>query len=89
MTASDVLRKLKSLLEKTKQLVGNFSKIYPKNEQWDTLSILSSQLSTATNKIQDEIQALKEMRSNRVWEEFADLRSTAWSLRDDLFSKVQ
>jgi hypothetical protein len=37
-----MLSQLKSLLEKTEQLKGKFSKVYPTDGQWDTLSDFES-----------------------------------------------
>jgi hypothetical protein len=55
MSATIVLSQLKSLLEKTEHLKGKFSKVYPTNDQWDTLSDWSLKLSGAAKAVQDEI----------------------------------
>jgi len=82
-----VLSQLKSLLRKTEQLKGKFSKVYPINDQWDTLSDLSLKLSEATKVVQDEIWVLKESRTDRAWKESEAHRSKAQSSRGDLFAK--
>lgn len=87
MSATIVLGQLKGLLEKTEQLKGRFSKVYPTNEQWNTLSVLSSKLSEAAKVVQNEIQALKESRTDRAWKESEEHRSKAQSSRGDLFAK--
>ena len=86
MSAHIVLSQLKSLLEKTRNLEGKFSKVYPTDDQWDTLGDLSSELSAAAKMVQDEIQVLKESRSERAWKESEEHRSKAQSCRSDLFA---
>lgn len=86
MSATIVLSQLKGLLEKTEHLKGKFSKVYPTNDQWDTLSDLSLKLSEAARAVQDEIQVLKESRSDRAWKESEEHRSKAQSCRGDLFA---
>jgi hypothetical protein len=86
MSANIVLSQLKSLLEKTKILKGKFSKVYPTDDQWDTLGDLSSELSAAAKMVQDEVQVLKESRSERAWKESEEHRSKAQSCRGDLFA---
>jgi hypothetical protein len=44
MSAIIVLSQSKGLLKKTKHLKEKFSKVYPTNDQWDTLSDLSLKL---------------------------------------------
>jgi hypothetical protein len=62
------------------------SKVYPTSDQW-TLSDLSLKLSEAAKTVQDEIQVLKESRSDRAWKESEDHRSKSQSCRGDLFAK--
>ena len=52
-----------------------------------TLSDLSLKLSEAAKKVQDEIRVLKESRTERAWKESEGHRSSAQSLRGDLFAK--
>jgi hypothetical protein len=87
MSATSVLSQLKSLLEKTEQLKGKFSKVYPTDDQWDTLSDLSLKLSEASKAVQDNIRVLKESRSERAWKESEEHRSKVQSSRGDLFAK--
>ncbi len=87
MSATTVLSQLKSLLEKTEQLKGKFSKVYPTDDQWDTLSNLSLELSEASKAVQDNIQVLKESRTERAWKESEEYRSKAQVSRGDLFAK--
>jgi hypothetical protein len=87
MSATIVLSQLKSLLEKTEHLKGKFSKVYPTNDQWDTLSDWSLKLSGAAKAVQDEIRVLKESRSDRAWKESEEHRSKAQTCRGDLFAK--
>jgi hypothetical protein len=87
MSATTVLSQLKTLLEKTEQLKGKFSKVYPTDDQWDTLSDLSLKLSEASKAVQDNIRVLKESRSERAWKESEEHRSKAQSSRGDLFAK--
>src|SRR5271155_2634998 len=87
MSATIVLSQLKGLLEKTEKLKAKFCKVYPTNDQWDTLSDLSLKLSEAAKKVQDEIRVLKESRTERAWKESEGYRSSAQSLRGDLFAK--
>jgi hypothetical protein len=87
MSATIVLSQLKGLLEKTEHLKEKFSKVYPTNDQWATLSDLSLKLSEAARAVQDEIRVLKESRSDRAWKESAEHRSKAHSCRGDLFAK--
>jgi hypothetical protein len=87
MSATTVLSQLKGLLEKTEQLKAKFCKVYPTNDQWDTLSDLSLRLSEAAKMVQDEIRVLKESRTERAWKESEGHRSNAQSSRGDLFAK--
>jgi hypothetical protein len=87
MSATAVLSQLKSLVEKTEQLKGKFSKVYPTDDQWDTFSDLSLKLSEASKVVQDNIRVLKESRPERAWKESEEHRSKAQSSRGDLFAK--
>lgn len=87
MSATIVLSQLKGLLEKTEQLKGRFSKVYPSNGQWNNLSDLSLKLSEAAKALEDEIRMLKESRTERAWKESEEHRSKAQSCRGDLFAK--
>jgi len=73
--------------EKTEQSKGKFSKVYPTDDQWDTLSDLSRKLSEASKAVQDNIRVLKESRSERAWKESEEHRSQVQSSRGDLFAK--
>jgi len=86
MSATTILSQLKGLLEKTEQLQPKFCKVYPTDDQWDTLSDLSLKLSEAAKKVQDEIRVLKESRTQRAWKESEKHRSNAQSSRGDLFA---
>lgn len=86
ISANIVLSQLKSLLEKTKNLKGKFSKVYPTDDQWNTLGDMSSELSAAAKMVQDEIEVLKESRSERAWKKSEKHRSKAQSCRGDLFA---
>jgi len=87
MSANTILSQLKGLLEKTKQLQPKFCKVYPTDNQWDTLSDLSLKLSEAVKKVQDEIQVLKESRTQRAWKKSKEHRLNAQLLRGNLFAK--
>lgn len=87
MSATIALSQLKGLLEKTKQLKEKFSKVYPTNEQWGTLSNLSLELSEAAKLLENEIRELKESRTERAWRESEEHRLKAQSTRGDLFAK--
>ncbi|KAF2448820.1 hypothetical protein P171DRAFT_353705 [Karstenula rhodostoma CBS 690.94] len=87
MSVATVISQLKGLLVKAETLPLKFSKVYPSDGQWDTLIDLSSSLSHATKKVEDEIRMLKESRSERAWEESKEHRSNAQSSRGDLFAK--
>ncbi|XMA19895.1 hypothetical protein WAI453_012686 [Rhynchosporium graminicola] len=87
MSTTIVLSQLNSLFEKTEQLKGKFSKVYPSDKQWDTLSDLSLKLSVAATAVEVEIRVLKESRSERAWKESEQHRFKAQSSRGDLFAK--
>jgi hypothetical protein len=87
MSATVAVSQVKGLLEKTKQLKGKFSKIYPTNEQWDILSDLSLEFSEAAKAVENEIRQLKGSRTERAWKESEEHRLKAQSTRGDLFAK--
>lgn len=87
MSVAVLLSQLKGLLVKLEQLQPRLRKVYPSDRQWDTLTDLSSSLSHAAKKVEDEVQMLKESRSERAWEESKEHRLSAQSSRGELFAK--
>src|SRR5580700_5261958 len=86
MSATVVLSQLKALLEKTEQLKGKFTKVYPTDDQWSTLSDLSLKFLVAATKVRDEIQTLRESRKQRAQQESKKHKSHAQEVRGDLFA---
>jgi hypothetical protein len=68
-------------------LQPKFGKVYPTDDQWNTLTELSLSFSEAAKKVEDEIWMLKESRTERAWKESEEHRLNAQSLRGDLFAK--
>ena len=87
MSASVALSQLAALIEKSKQLRGKFQKMYPSDEQWQTLGDLSSELSDVAVNLQEEIRVLKRSRTQRAWQESEQHRSHAQLARENLFAK--
>jgi len=87
MSATVLLSQFKALVEKTEQLKGKCYKVYPTDDQWITLGTLSLQLSDAASKLGEEIDVLKQSRTQRALQESAEHRSHAQSARGDLFAK--
>jgi hypothetical protein len=86
MSATTVLSQLTGLLEKTKQLKERFSKIFPTDNQWDTLIDLSFKLTEAAKEVQNEVQIQRESRSERAWKESEQHRLKAQSCNGQLFT---
>ena len=87
MSATVALSQLTALIEKSEQLRGKFRKIYPSDQQWNTLGDLGSKLSDVAVKLQEEIRVLKRSRTERAWQESEKHRSHAQLARGDLFAK--
>lgn len=86
MSATTVLSQLKGLLEKTKLLKERFPKIFPTDNQWDTLIELSFKLTEATKEVHNEVQIQRESRSERAWKESEQHRLKAQSCNGQLFT---
>lgn len=76
-----------ALIEKSEQLRGKFRKIYPSDEQWNTLGDLSCKLSDVAVKLREEIKMLKRSRTERAWQESEKHRSHAQLARGDLLQR--
>jgi hypothetical protein len=87
MSAVTVLSQLKGLLVKTEQMEPKLGKVYPTDDQWKTLSELSTELSKAAKGVEDKIRMLRESRTERALRESEELRLNAQSSRGDLFAK--
>ncbi|PSN59050.1 hypothetical protein BS50DRAFT_509234 [Corynespora cassiicola Philippines] len=87
MSVAALLSQLKGILVKTEQLQPKFGKVYPTDDQWETLTKLSLSLSEAARKVEDEIRMLRKSRTERAWRESKEHRLNAQSLRGDLFAK--
>ncbi|PVH92396.1 hypothetical protein DM02DRAFT_278269 [Periconia macrospinosa] len=87
MSATSLLSQLKGLLIKSQQLRPKFHNVHPSDDQWDELTKLSLSLSEAAKTIGEEIQTLKQSRSERAWKESEKHRLNAQSLRGDVFAK--
>lgn len=61
-----------------------FDKIYPTEDQWNTLCDLSKSLVTAATTIADKIRLLRESRAERAWKDSQKLRQHAMSCKGDV-----
>ncbi|KJZ70016.1 hypothetical protein HIM_10597 [Hirsutella minnesotensis 3608] len=86
MSAASVLSQLRSLVEKSDHLIPKLDRIYPTEEQWDTLRDLSAKLATTAKTIQQRIRALEESRADRAWKESEELRSHALACKGDILA---
>lgn len=86
MSAASVLSQLRSLVEKSNHLILKFERIYPTEEQWDTLRDMSTKLATTATTIQERIRALEKSRADRAWKESEELRSHALACKGDILA---
>jgi len=84
MSAATVISQLRGLLVKAENLPSKFSKVYPSDDQWGTLSDLSVRLLEAAKQIEKDIRVLMESRTERAWEESKAHRSNAPMLTGEL-----
>jgi hypothetical protein len=86
MSAAAVVSQLRGLLEKSNSLIPKLGKIYPNDEQWETLDDISEELAATAASIGNRIRDLKESRAERAWKESEDLRSHALGCKGDLLA---
>lgn len=86
MSAASVVSQLRSLFDKADQLIPKLNKIYPTEEQWDSLGNLSAKLAKAATTIGQRVQALKESQVDRAWKESEKLRSHALKCQGDVLA---
>lgn len=86
MSAASVVSQLRSLLDKADQVVLKLGKIYPTEDQWDALGDLSKKLAAAATTVGQTVQALKESRADRAWQESEKFRSQALKCQGDVLA---
>ena len=67
-------------------LIPKLAKIYPNEQQWEDLGVLSEQLVMTANTMKKDIRESKESEQERAWRDSEELRSHAFACKGNLLT---